>query len=71
MGTCNSPNAKKEVLLENESTLLHCKQTREKLSKYIKDLETKETNAREKAKNLLCLKQRDRAKLYLKQSKIF
>ena len=71
MGACNSVSAKKEVLSENEATLMHCKQTREKLSKYIKDLETRENNAREKAKNLLRSKQRDRAKLYLKQCKIY
>ena len=63
MGACNSVNAKKEVLSENEATLMHCQQTREKLSKYIKVLETKENNAREKAKSLLRQKQRERAKL--------
>ena len=73
MGACHSQNEvrikNKKNFSEGEKIYLQCKSCREKLSNYIKALETKEKNSREKAKDLLRKKQRDRAKLYLKQCK--
>ena len=73
MGTCDSRNNKKNLknMSEGERIYLQCKECREKLSKYVSDLEAKEKNSREKAKDLLRKKQRDRAKFYLKQGKLY
>ena len=58
-------------LSDTERAILECKTCRDKISKYIRNLEQKESKSREKAKELLKKKQRDRAKLYLKQAKLF
>ena len=77
MGPCVSTKKKKSkevkkrenVLSQNEKVLLECKQCRDNIKLYIKKLETTSNKKREKAKELLKNKQKDRAKLYLKQSK--
>ena len=58
-------------LSDTEKAILECKTCRDKISKYIRNLEQKETKSREKAKELLKKKQRERAKLYSKQAKLF
>ena len=77
MGPCVSTKNKKSkevkkrenVLSQNEKVLLECKQCRDNIKLYIKKLETTSNKKREKAKELLKNNQKDRAKLYLKQSK--
>ncbi len=59
------------TLNETEQAILECKTCRDKIKKYIKKLEAKETKSREKAKELLKEKKRDRAKYYLKQCRLF
>ena len=80
---CESSNEKRHLrnqsekknvqitLTEPEKAILNCKSCRDKIKKYIKNLEKKEQKSREKAKDLLRKKQRERAKLYLRQSKLF
>ena len=78
---CESANEKRHqvrnnqsnniTLTETEKAILECKSCRDKISKYIRNLEQKEKKSREKAKGLLRQKQRERAKLYLKQCKLF
>ena len=65
-------NQKKNITLsDTEKATLECKSCRDKIKKYIRNLEQKENKSREKAKELLRKKQRDRAKSYLKQAKLF
>ena len=67
-----SLNKNKNVPLTNiEQAILQCKQCRDRIKGYIRNLEKKENKSKEKAKELLKNKQRDRAKLYLKQCKLF
>ena len=54
-----------------EQVLTQCKSTRDKLEKYIQNIEKKEKLSREKAKECLRKKQRDRAKFYLKGCKAY
>ena len=56
-------------LPENEKIILQCKTCRDNIKAYIKKLERTAKSKREKAKELLKNKEKDRAKLYLKQSK--
>ena len=59
------------TLSETENAIIQCKTCRDKIKKYIRNLEQKEIKAKEKAKELLRNKKRDSAKLYLKQCKLF
>lgn len=78
---CESSNEKRHLknsaqktvvqLSPTEKAILDCKSCRDKIKRYIKNLEQKEQRSKLKVKELLRLKQRDRAKLYLKQSKLF
>ena len=78
---CESSNEKRHLknsaqktvvqLSPTERVILDCKSCRDKIKRYIKNLEQKEQRSKLKVKELLRLKQRDRAKLYLKQSKLF
>lgn len=78
---CESGNEKRHLkksvqrqetqLTSTEKAILDCKSCRDKIKRYIKNLEQKEQRSKLKVKELLRLKQRDRAKLYLKQSKLF
>ena len=67
----NSAQKKVVQLSPTERAILDCKSCRDKIKRYIKNLEQKEQRSKLKVKELLRLKQRDRAKLYLKQSKLF
>ena len=80
MGVCNSANGNKNKnrniksknindLEQNEKVLLECKMCRDKIKNYIKKCETTALKKRQKAKELLKNKQKDRAKVYLNQSK--
>ena len=65
-------NQRKNVTLsETENAIIQCKTCRDKIKKYIRNLEQKEKKEKEKAKELLRNKKRDSAKLYLKQCKLF
>ena len=77
---CESANEKRHVrnsankqvqLTAIEKAILDCKSCRDRIKKYIKSLEQKEEKSMNKVKELLQKKQRDRAKLYLKQKKLF
>jgi charged multivesicular body protein 6 len=65
----NEVKRRENGLSKNEKVLLECKQCRDNIKLYIKKLERTSNVKREKAKELLKNKQKDRAKLYLKQSK--
>ena len=67
----NNQQKKNITLTETEKAILECKACRDKISKYIRNLEQKQIKSREKAKELLRKKQKERAKLYLKQCKLF
>ena len=67
----SSRNLKQNANSNNNLILEQCKSTRDKIELYIKNLEKKEMNSREKAKELLKTKQRDRAKFYLKGCKLY
>ena len=81
MGICQSTKKKNEEnknvnnsikinnLPQNEKVILECKQCRDNIKSYIKKLERTAKTKREKAKDLLKNKDKERAKLYLKQSK--
>ena len=77
MGVCNSDRKERKVrerkpvtLNETETAILQCKTCRDKIKQYIKKLEKRQKDCREKAKQLLLSKERDRAKIYLRQSKL-
>jgi charged multivesicular body protein 6 len=80
MGVCNSANGNKNKnrnvksknindLEQNEKVLLECKMCRDKIKNYIKKCEITSSRKRIKAKELLKDKQKDRARVYLNQSK--
>lgn len=80
MGTCGSetfekqdedkkPPMKINQLSETDQAMMKCKQCRDNIKVYIKRLEKTAANKREKAKEVLKNKDKDRAKIYLKQSK--
>ena len=66
----NNPQQKVQLTL-SEKAILDCKSCRDKIKKYIKNLEQKEEKSKLKVKELLQKKQRSRAKSYLKQCKLF
>ena len=77
MGVCNSDRKERKVrerkpvtLNETETAILQCKTCRDKIKQYIKKLEKRQKDCREKAKQLLLSKEKDRAKIYLRQSKL-
>ena len=57
-------------LTPEEKAIVDCKLCRDKINAYIRRLEVREKKSREKAKELLKDKQRDRAKFYLRQAKL-
>ena len=71
--TCESRGNKKQLMNNNNANqvLFQCKSTRDKIDAYIKTLETKEKLTKEKAKECLRKKDRDRAKFYLKGCKAY
>ena len=71
MGTCGDEKKRKEIQLnETEKAILECKTCRDKISRYIKQLNNKKNKSRDKAKELVRSKQKDRAKLYLRMAKL-
>jgi hypothetical protein len=72
MGFLFSKKKKKEVKLNtNETAILDCKVCRDKIKKYIKTLEKNADLKKEKAKEALKAKNRDRAKINLKMEKMY
>ncbi len=72
MGFIFSKGKKKETKLEtNEQAILDCKLCRDKIKKYIKSLEKNEKLKREKAKEALKDKNRDRARMNLRMAKMY
>lgn len=67
-GCAKSRQAK---LNQQEQAIFDCKKTRDKIKEYIKRLQKIETLRKEEAKRALKEKNRDRAKLFLKQSKLY
>ena len=71
MGICNSDSKRKTVTLnDTENAILQCKTCRDKIKQYIKRLENRQNICQEKAKELVRSKERDRAKIYLRQKKL-
>ena len=64
-------NRNQVQLSQTEKAILDCKSCRDKIKRYIKSLEQKSENSMNKVRELLQKKQRERAKFYLKQSKLF
>lgn len=80
MGPCvsskkgnNEPHIHKvSTMTDNvEKTILECKITRDKIKIYIRSLEKNELLKKEKAKDHLKSKDKEKAKIYLKQSKMY
>ena len=70
--TCESKSNKIAAKKNNEYSVLdQCRATRDKLEIYIQNLELKEKMTKEKVKECLRKKQRDRAKFYLKGCKAY
>ena len=71
MGVCNSETKRKPVTLnDTENAILQCKSCRDKIKQYIKRLEKRQNSCQEKAKELIRSKERDRARIYLRQKKL-
>ena len=71
MGNLLNNNQKKEKITAEESTILQCKISRDNIKNYIKRLEKNSNIKREKAKEALKEKKKDRAKYNLKLSKMY
>ena len=72
MGFLFSKKKKKTVQLKSdEQAILKCKMCRDDIKKYIKKLEKDANLKKEKAKEALKAKNRDRAKLHLRMEKMF
>ena len=77
MGVCGEAQDGRKVkpkktiqLNEIENAILECKKCRDKIKKYIRRLSQKQLKSREKAKELVLSKQKDRAKVYLRMAKL-
>ena len=77
MGICGAAQGERKVkqkktiqLNETENAILECKKCRDKIKQYIKRLSQKQLKSREKAKELVRSKQKDRAKVYLRMAKL-
>jgi charged multivesicular body protein 6 len=81
MGICGSSQNKNkeenrvakvsEMKNDYEKTIMDCKITRDKIKSYIKKLERNEVTKKEKAKEALRGKNKEKAKLLLKQAKMY
>ena len=69
--TCESKANQQTALDKNNQVLFQLKSFRDKLENKINNLETKEKATKEKAKQCLRSKQRDKAKFYLKGCKLY
>ena len=58
-------------LTPEEKAIIDCKQSRDKLKAYIKRLDNNEKSKKEQAKESLKIKDKDKAKYYLSQSKMY
>ena len=77
MGICGAAQGERKVkqnktikLNETENAILECKKCRDKIKQYIRRLSQKQLKSREKAKDLVRSKQKDRAKVYLRMAKL-
>ena len=71
MGNWLCPVSKTAEINQEEKAILECKICRDKIKKYIKSLEKNATLKREKAKEALKNKNKDRARLNLRQAKMY
>ena len=71
MGNLLKKNSNAPNLNAEEKTILNCKMTRDNIKKYIQKLERNSKLNREKAKESLKQKNKDRAKYKLKLSKMY
>ena len=83
MGICNSSNDTKEEkpkakqsikvnqLSQEDKAMIECKQCRDKIKAYIRNGEKMVQKKKEKVKELLRNKDKERARFYLKQSKFY
>ena len=71
MGVCDSKGNQQSNLENNNQVLFKLKNMRDNLEKKMNNLETKEKQTKERVKQCLRLKQRDRAKFYLKGCKLY
>ena len=77
MGICGAAQGERKVkqnktikLNETENAILECKKCRDKIKQYIRRLSQKQLKSKEKAKDLVRSKQKDRAKVYLRMAKL-
>ena len=71
MGSFLCPRSKTAEINQEERALLDCKICRDKIKKYIKNLEKNANLKRERAKEALKNKNKDRARLSLRQAKMY
>ena len=71
MGFLFSKKKKSVTLKADEQAILKCKMTRDKIKKYIKDLERNANLKKEKAREALKAKNKDRARLNLRLEKMY
>ena len=71
MGSFLCPTSRTEKLNKEERALLDCKICRDKIKRYIKSLEKNASLKRAQAKEALQNKNKDRARLYMRQSKMY
>ncbi len=65
------PKSRTAKLDKQEQAIMDCKMTRDKIKSYIRNLERTEKARKEKAKEALKNKNKDRARMYLMQSKLY
>ena len=71
MGNFLCPTSRTAKINQEEKALLDCKICRDKIKKYIKTLEKNSSLKKQKAKEALQNKNKDRARLYMRQSKMY
>jgi len=67
----DKPKTERPKLSAEDKAILDCKQSRDKIKAYIKRLEVNETSKKELAKEYLKKKEKDKAKYYLSQCKMY
>ena len=71
MGSFLCPKSNTTKINEEERALLNCKLCRDKIKKYIKSLEKNASLKKEQAKEALKNKNRDRARFFMRQGKMY
>ena len=71
MGNFLCPQSNTTKINQEERALLDCKLCRDKIKRYIKSLQKNATLKKQKAKEALQNKNKDRARLYMRQSKMY